>query len=146
MSARRRWLRRRVPAQSTRRARWRILAAREQLNRAGLKNRRSAAQHAFGEAGDIDGRSEQSSMAAHAAHYVGIIVIDFALNYSAAECAIVRCRRYHQSCLRRGGEACAPHAERSKHFLTNESVERFACQSLQHLTQQNEPNVAVDSL
>src|SRR5271166_5938856 len=130
MFARRRWSRRRVPPQSTRCAQWQFHAAREECDGSGLKNGRSPTQHTLCEACDIDGRSEQSSVAAHAARYIGVIVINFALNHTTAKRAIVCCWRYRRLRFRRRIETSARHAEWSEGFLAHKCVDWRACKPL----------------
>ena len=52
---------------------------------AGLKDGRSAAQHAFSETGDIGGGGEQAGVSADAVHDGCVLVVDLALDDAVAE-------------------------------------------------------------
>ena len=86
----------------------------------------TAAQHTFGEKGDIAGGGKQPGVRGDAAHHGSIFVVDLALDDAMAEIAIALGRWDQIAQLSRRAITGARHAEWAENFPTSKGVERLA--------------------
>ena len=86
------WRRRRIPAESARRA-WRIgLTPGEERNCFRTQDGRTTAEHDMRERRNILCGREYPGVAGNSAQHAGVLILHFALNDAISECAII-CRR-----------------------------------------------------
>src|SRR5271169_4281783 len=82
-------------------------------------------------------------MSRHSSHYRSVLVVNLALNDSLSEGAVIF-RGWNLGLpFRRRTETCARHSQRRKDFLLRKEIERQTSLLRQHLTEQDESNVAV---
>ena len=104
---------------------------------------RARREHDVGEASEILGIGEETGVSGNAAEHEGVFVLDFALNDSVPESAVIGGRRNFGAHVRRRLECGMRHSEWSENFAPTEKIEGFFGKAFQRRAQDNESDVAV---